>query len=360
MPSHDDITDAYPLTLLQSGMLFHSYADGDTPTYHDISAVRLSGRFDEDALRATLAGVIERSDILRSSFDLTRFSKPMQLVHASVETPLTVEDLRGLDDGEQRRRVAEWTEREKATPFALTRAPLLTLHVHVFADDDFRLNLSFHHAILDGWSLSLVTSQLITGYDARLAGRPDPATAPVTRFRDFLALEQEALASGESAAYWADVLEDTSFTGLPRHEEPALAPVREARVHEVPLPEGLGQKLRAVAAEARVPVKSVMFASHARVLSLLSGRRRVVTGLVANGRPETADGDQVVGLFLNTLPSSSTSPSPAGWNWPAGSTQPRTAPCRTAVTRWRRCSRTCAAPSSSRRSSTTAASAATT
>ncbi|MEV5903054.1 amino acid adenylation domain-containing protein [Streptomyces sp. NBC_00015] len=302
MPSHDDITDAYPLTLLQSGMLFHSYADGDTPTYHDISAVRLSGRFDEDALRATLAGVIERSDILRSSFDLTRFSKPMQLVHASVETPLTVEDLRGLDDGEQRRRVAEWTEREKATPFALTRAPLLTLHVHVFADDDFRLNLSFHHAILDGWSLSLVTSQLITGYDARLAGRPDPATAPVTRFRDFLALEQEALASGESAAYWADVLEDTSFTGLPRHEEPALAPVREARVHEVPLPEGLGQKLRAVAAEARVPVKSVMFASHARVLSLLSGRRRVVTGLVANGRPETADGDQVVGLFLNTLP----------------------------------------------------------
>ncbi|MDQ0582413.1 non-ribosomal peptide synthetase [Streptomyces rishiriensis] len=302
MPSHDDITDAYPLTLLQSGMLFHSYADGDTPTYHDISAIRLSGRFDEDALRATLAGVIERSDILRSSFDLTRFSKPMQLVHASVQTPLTVEDLRGLDDGEQRRRVAEWTEREKATPFAPTRAPLLTLHVHVFADDDFQLNLSFHHAILDGWSLSLVTSQLITGYDARLAGRPDPATAPVTRFRDYLALEQEALASEESAAYWADVLENTSFTGLPRREDPALASVREARVHEVPLPEGLGEKLRAVAAEARVPVKSVMFASHARVLSLLSGRRRVVTGLVGNGRPETADGDQVVGLFLNTLP----------------------------------------------------------
>ncbi|MFH8802242.1 amino acid adenylation domain-containing protein [Streptomyces sp. NPDC017936] len=302
MPSHDDIIDAYPLTLLQSGMLFHSHADGDTPTYHDISAIRLSGRFDEDALRATLAGVVERSDILRSSFDLTRFSKPMQLVHASVETPLTVEDLRGLDEDEQRRRVAEWTEREKATPFVLTRAPLLTLHVHVFADDDFQLNLSFHHAVLDGWSLSLVTSQLITGYDARLAGRPEPATAPVTRFRDYLALEQEALASEESRAYWADVLEDTSFTGLPRREDPALAPVREARVHEVPLPAGLGEKLRAVAAEARVPVKSVMFASHARVLSLLSGRRRVVTGLVANGRPETADGDQVVGLFLNTLP----------------------------------------------------------
>ncbi|MFI2202813.1 amino acid adenylation domain-containing protein [Streptomyces sp. NPDC020192] len=302
MPSHDDITDAYPLTLLQSGMLFHSHADADTPTYHDISAVRLSGRFDEAALRATLAGVIERSDILRSSFDLTRFSTPVQLVHASVRTPLTVEDLRGLDAAEQERRVAAWTEREKATPFVLTRAPLLTVHVHVLADDDFRLSLSFHHAILDGWSLSLVTNQLITGYDARLAGRPDPATAPVTRFRDYLALEQEALASEESRAYWAGLLQDTDFTGLPRRADAGLSAVREARVHDVPLPEGLGERLRAVAAEARVPVKAVMFAAHARVLSLLSGRSRVVTGLVAGGRPETADGDQVVGLFLNTLP----------------------------------------------------------
>ncbi|MEU1335922.1 amino acid adenylation domain-containing protein [Streptomyces sp. NPDC005827] len=309
MPSHDDnaaataeIIDAYPLTLLQSGMLFHSHADGATPTYHDISAIRLAGPFDETALRAALAAVIERSDILRSSFDLTRFSRPMQLVHAAVETPLTVTDLRGLDPAEQERRVAAWTEREKATPFTLTRAPLLTLQVHVLADDDFRLALSFHHAVLDGWSLSLVTSQLITGYDARLAGRPDPATAPATRFRDFLALEQEALASEESRAYWADVLEDTDFTGLPRRADPGLAAVRTARVHEVPLPEGLGERLRAVAAEARVPVKSVMFAAHARVLSLLSGQSRVVTGLVGNGRPETADGDQVVGLFLNTLP----------------------------------------------------------
>ncbi|MFC9843950.1 amino acid adenylation domain-containing protein [Streptomyces sp. NPDC060223] len=302
MPSHDDIIDAYPLTLLQSGMLFHSYADGATPTYHDISSIRLSGRFDEPALRDTLAAVIQRSDILRSGFDLTRFSKPMQLVYAAVETPLTVEDLRGLEEGEQARRVAAWTEKEKATPFVLTRAPLLTLHVHVFGDADFQLNLSFHHAILDGWSLSLVTSQLITGYDARLAGRADEAAAPVTRFRDYLALEQEALASEESRGHWARVLEDTTFTGLPRHHDDALAGVREARVHEVDLPATLGAALRAVAAEAKVPVKSVMFASHARVLSLLSGQRRVVTGLVSNGRPETADGDQVVGLFLNTLP----------------------------------------------------------
>ncbi|MFD4691715.1 amino acid adenylation domain-containing protein [Streptomyces sp. NPDC058463] len=302
MPSYDDITDAYPLTRLQSGMLFHSLLEKDTPTYHDISTIRISGRFDESALREVLAGVIERNDILRSSIDLVSFSTPMQLVHAAVPTPFTVEDLRGLTGAEQLRRSAEWTAAEKSAAFDLSAAPLLRLHVQVLADDAFQLGLSFHHAILDGWSLSLVTSQLLTGYDARLAGEAAPAAAPLTRFRDYLALEQESLADPESRGYWARTLEDTDFTGLPRHDDPGRAAVRTARVHEVPLPADLAHGLRSVAAEAGVPVKAVMFAAHARVLSLLSGRSRVVTGRVSNGRPETADGDQVVGLFLNTLP----------------------------------------------------------
>ncbi|KQV15414.1 MULTISPECIES: non-ribosomal peptide synthetase [unclassified Kitasatospora] len=302
-----DIVDAYPLTRLQSGMLYHSLLDRDTPTYHDISAIRLAGRFDRAALDEVFAGVIARSDMLRSSIDLTNFSEPMQLVHSAVPTPLTVEDLRGLPAEDQRRRAAEWTATEKATAFDLAVAPLLKLHVLVFADDDFQLNLSFHHAILDGWSLSLVTSQLLTGYDARLAGRATEleaggATAPATRFRDYLALEQQALAGQEARDFWARTLSDTEFTGLPRYPDQDLAAERTAQVYEVPLPADLTAGLRAVAARAKVPVKSVMFAAHARVLALLSGSTRVVTGRVSNGRPETADGDQVVGLFLNTLP----------------------------------------------------------
>ncbi|MER5889841.1 amino acid adenylation domain-containing protein [Streptomyces sp. NPDC001941] len=300
--SHGEIVDAYPLTRLQSGMLYHSLLDGRTPTYHDISSIRIAGRFDEEALREVFAGVVARSDVLRSGFDLSNFSAPMQLVHSSVPTPLTVEDLRGLDEREQTERTDRWTAAEKATPFDLSLAPLLKLHVHVLADDAFQLSLSFHHAILDGWSLSLVTSQLLTGYDARLAGRVEEAVEPVTRFRDFLALEQEALTSTAARDFWARTLAGAEFTGLPRLAEEGLASERTARVYEVPLPAGLTAGLRAVAAGARVPVKSVMFAAHARVLSLLSGATRVVTGRVSNGRPETADGDQVVGLFLNTLP----------------------------------------------------------
>ncbi len=154
MPTVGELIDAYPLTRLQSGMLYHSFADRDAPTYHDISSLRIAGPFDEDALREVLERVIADADILRSGFDLATYSRPMQLVYVRVTAPLTVEDLRGLGPDEQAERVDQWRAREKATPFDPAAAPLLRLHVHRFAEDDFQVNLGFHHAILDGWSLS--------------------------------------------------------------------------------------------------------------------------------------------------------------------------------------------------------------
>lgn len=48
-------------------------------------------------------------------------------------------------------------------------------------------------------------------------------------------------------------------------------------------------------------MKSVLLAAHLRVLSFLTGRSDIITGLVVNGRPEQEDGERILGLFLNTL-----------------------------------------------------------
>src|ERR1700687_2938067 len=57
-----------------------------------------------------------------------------------------------------------------------------------------------------------------------------------------------------------------------------------------------------LAGAGAVALKSVCLAAHLRVLQLAAGRADVLTGLVVNGRPETAGGERVRGLFLNTLP----------------------------------------------------------
>lgn len=296
------IEDAYPLTRMQSGMLYHSQVDAGSSTYHDLSSVRISGPCDSEALRQVLAELVAGHETLRSALDVTRFSEPMQLVHAAAPAEVSAQDLRGLAEPERTAAVERWRAEEKVRGFELAVPPLLRIHLQRLTDDEFWLNVSFHHAILDGWSLSLFISRLLGGYDRLLAGCVPERTRLETQIRDFVRLERETLGNAAAKAYWHELVADTEPTGLARWLDSGRTPERSARRRQVPLPADATGQVRAVAAAARVSQKAVLYGAHAAVLSRLTGQERVVTGQIVNCRPETSDADRMLGVFLNTLP----------------------------------------------------------
>jgi amino acid adenylation domain-containing protein len=300
------IEDAYPLARLQMGLLFHGELDAGAAFYHDIFGYRLRGELSPAALGAALAELIHRHPVLRTSFDLESFSEPLQLVHAAVAAPLTVIDLRRHGAGSQRRQLAAALAQEKLHGFDRRRAPQLRLLVYWLETDVFQLTLSFHHAILDGWSVASLLAELMQLYAVRLGNvAAAPRPAPVSLFRDFVALEQEALGAAESRRFWAASMAGADFTALPRCAAGPAAPVRPrraVRVETVPIVAAVAAGLQSLASARGVPLKSVLLAAHLRVLSLLGGHGEVVTGLVVNGRLEEADGERALGLFLNTVP----------------------------------------------------------
>src|SRR5688500_2610296 len=136
------LEDAYPLAALQAGMLFHSAYEPDAPTYHDLTTLTLRGRFDRAAFEAALAEVTARHPVLRTSFDLTGFSEPVQLVHRSAVLPLEVSDLTHLTDrAEALTRLREWSEEEKRRPFDWAAPPLARAHVHLLPGGPFTFSL---------------------------------------------------------------------------------------------------------------------------------------------------------------------------------------------------------------------------
>ena len=68
------------------------------------------------------------------------------------------------------------------------------------------------------------------------------------------------------------------------------------------IPAEVSEGLKRAARAASVPVKSLLLAAHLKIMGTLSGQQDVMSGLVTNGRLEVADGERVLGLFLNTLP----------------------------------------------------------
>ncbi|MCX4539171.1 non-ribosomal peptide synthetase [Streptomyces sp. NBC_01565] len=304
----EGLEDAYPMTQLQLGMVFHSdLSDSGTDQYHNAWHYRLRAPFSADAWRAAVAAVCGRHEILRTSFALDGFDEPVQLVHRQTDLPITFEDLRSLSGAERDAAVAARFESETSTPFSWSRPPLVRFHVQRLTDDTFELFVVEHHAILDGWSERSLFVELLTRYGQALPGQTQVASSPdgrlSARFRDFVELERAAIADPDSARFWSESLEGLSFTpvlGTARHGDAAPRPLM-AFSHRV-VPAEIGQAVRRLAERLDVPLRVVLLAAHLRVMSVVGGTNDVVTGAVYNGRAETRDADKCLGLFLNTLP----------------------------------------------------------
>jgi len=299
-----DVEDAYPLTLLQAGMLFHSNYDLAADMYHNIGTYHLKAPLDIEILYETVRQLLARHPVLRTSFDLASFSEPLQLVHRDVAVPLEVDDISHLSPDEQEKALARWEDSEKKRHFDWSCAPLLRFHIHRRSDTTFQFSMTEHHAILDGWSVASVLTELFRDYFSRLYGEVHAMQSPPANlFRKFVSLEREALASEDNQRYWREKLSDATITTLPRwpssYRETAPS---QNHVVEVPVTFAVAEGLRQLARSVSIPLKSVLLAAHIKVMSFISGQPDVVTGLVTHGRPEDLDGERALGLFLNTLP----------------------------------------------------------
>ncbi|HET8845931.1 MAG TPA: amino acid adenylation domain-containing protein, partial [Ktedonobacteraceae bacterium] len=299
----EEVEDAYPLTMLQGGMLFHNEYSPGEGVYHDIFSYHIKLTLDVPALEQAAWALIERHPVLRTAFDLSNYSEPLQLVYRTGVQLLTVEDIQQMEVEQQEKSIRAWITEEKHRGFDWARPPLLRIHIHLRSPHTAQFTLSFHHAIIDGWSDATLLTELFTHYFSLVHGQQLDLAPPVARYRDFVALERAALASPTCQEYWDHMLEGSNFTAIARWPlEEGQKETEGVIVQPVPLEEAVSEGLKQLALSTAVPIKNVLLAAHLRVLSLLSGQEDVTTCVVSGGRPEGQDGERVLGLFINSVP----------------------------------------------------------
>jgi amino acid adenylation domain-containing protein len=294
----EGLEDAYPLTRLMTGMIYQAESNPDYEVY--VTTLHVRAPFDAAALQAAVDELVERHAILRTSFDTARFTQPLQLVHTAAELPVEVMDLRALPEAGRERELRAWIDGELRRRFDWARRPLARLHVHRRSEESFQLTLS--EPFFDGWSVGSLLTELFTRYRAHLDGRPRVEPPLLASMRDFVALELAALASEETRSWWRQAIEGAPAGHLARQPAPPPKPGElPVRRHTVAISRELSDGLERLARDLSVPLKSVLLAAHVKVMSLFSGATDVLTGLLWNGRPEIADGERILGAFLNAL-----------------------------------------------------------
>jgi amino acid adenylation domain-containing protein len=300
----EDVEDAYPLTMMQVGMIYHMELTPEEPVYHNVNSIRLRTPFDLEAFDRAVKAVVARHAALRTSFDVTGFSEPLQLVRQHAELPIDLDDLRHLPTEEADKVISQYMASESNNRFDLSEPPLLRFKVHRLTDDEIQFTLTECHLIFDGWSLHSTLAEIFECYNALLDGKELPNQETIaTSFSDFVLLERQEMASPESRQFWTERLSDCVITHLPEPLSAIAVPASpRVRTHNITISEQVTEGLNDLAQTAGATLKSVLLSAHLKVMSLMTGQTDILTGLTTHGRPDEIDGERVRGLFLNTMP----------------------------------------------------------
>ncbi|HWP44056.1 MAG TPA: amino acid adenylation domain-containing protein, partial [Blastocatellia bacterium] len=301
----DDVEDAYPASRLQEYMLDKYINDGArSGIYHIQQWFHVKDEtLSLDALKKALTIVAQRHPAFRTGFIRREGNRRVQIVKKSVALSIAEEDITHLSDGEQQAYIDSAIDKDILDPFDSDNCdePLFRFKLFLRTERSFEFVMSVHHAIYDGWGNIEFLKELFDLYIALKSEEDAPAEPVTNTYREFIALEQEILASDEAREFWRDHLRNEDHAALPKIDSaddgtsvPDLS---------LDLDGSLAVALQAVAQKNRVSLKTMYLAAYLELIGKLSRKSVATVGIISNGRSERlTDPLRSLGLFWNIVP----------------------------------------------------------
>ncbi|USP13462.1 non-ribosomal peptide synthetase [Vibrio gazogenes] len=281
-----------PLALAQRRIWFLSEMEQSASDAYIINgSFRLKGQLNTDILRQTLDHMVSRHEALRTIF-ITRDGQPFQQI-IPADTGFLLDEI-------------NYDQVDLSEPylphFDLSTGPLVRAELVHVQHHEFVLRVAFHHAIADGWSMSVFIREVGTLYAALCQGQSNPLPPLPIQFADY-AHWQQSLAESvipRQRDYWVGQLKDAPEylalkTDFPR---PSVQDHAGASVNFT-LDRTLTAALKALGQRHDTTLFMTLFASWATLMSRLASQDDVVIGAPVAGR-NRAELEGLIGMFVNT------------------------------------------------------------
>ena len=207
-----EIEDIYPVSPLQQGILFETlYAPG-SGAYVVQLCVELEGELEVEALRQAFQVVVARYDILRSTFAWEGLEEPLHVVRTEIELPLVIKDWRDKSEAEQANERAAYLQTDRASEFDLSSGPLQRVCLINKGASRYDLIWSYHHIVMDGWSLPILLKEIFELY-GRLRNGERVGLERRRSFKEYISwLRQRDMTAAEK--FWRDTLKGNNGSTL--------------------------------------------------------------------------------------------------------------------------------------------------
>ncbi|MFV0421643.1 thioester reductase domain-containing protein [Oleidesulfovibrio sp.] len=298
-----EITDIFAPTPLQQGMIFHTIQAPESSEYVQQYSLHGQGSMDAHICRQAWEIVVQRHPALRTSFHWEGLEKPYQVVQAQVKLPFIHESIAHLNDEEQMQLLSRFLLDDSSKGFSLTKAPLIRIALHDLSKERFRMTMTLHHIIADGWSIGIALSEFITAYEQLVQGKrvESPCAPSLKAYARYVNTKPKEA----SLKWWAERL-DKATPCLPlasRRKKRSANISSSFAVQSIVLSAKATEAVTRSASRAGVTLNTFFLGAWALVLARFCGKKTILTGVTVASRPACVPGiEETFGLLLNVLP----------------------------------------------------------
>ena len=299
-----NIESFYPLSPMQQGMLFHGLLDPGSRAYFEQMSCTLRGDMDVGSFERAWQSVVDRHGVLRTSFFHEGIKEPVQVVHGAVRMRVETLDWRGIPADRLPEALENFTKQDRERGFRVSEPPLMRLTLIRTGEDVHRFIWSYHHLLLDGWSVPIVLKEVMHSYETFRQGR-EVRLPPSRQYRDYILwLRKQDMSRAET--FWRECLKgfvEPTRVGADLSHGAGEAGEELFAEEEVWLDDRTSATLKSFSRRNGLTPNTLIQGALALLLSRYTGEGDVLFGVTVSGRPPRLEGSEsMVGLFINTLP----------------------------------------------------------
>ncbi|NGY63130.1 amino acid adenylation domain-containing protein [Lentzea sp. NEAU-D13] len=292
-----------PLSAQQHQIWFLNHLSPEALAYNTQFSLLLTGDIDVLVLNAALTHIVQRHEILRTTFH-EGADGPHQTVHSGWQVAVDVVDLRGVEDS------AAAVHRDMTslmtTPFVVSELPLVRWRLYRLGDSSWNLFQVEHHFVHDGWSASLFLREIRDTYRAIAAGDTPGAAELRVQYRDYARWYhrwRETADYRQQKEYWLGKLAGCPQVGVTFDTDrprPAAQSFAGDRV-QIEVPTGLLTRVDELCQARGVTRFAVFLSAFAAQVWHHTGETDMVIGSALSNRRQ-AETAGLLGMFVNALP----------------------------------------------------------
>lgn len=292
----------YFLSPMQEGMLFHYLENRSSLIYFEQMVYQINGQLDFALFEQAFIHLVDRYDILRTIFVYEKVQKSLQVVLKKRTTGIYYQDISYLSEDEKERITQDFRMKDRTRGFDLSKDIPVRISIIKTSQQSYLMIFSFHHIILDGWSMGIVYMDLIQIYQALLA-KKTVSLPPVNQYKTYINWIT-AQNMTEGLEYWQKYLDgyDRSAT-LPKNFAKKSGHEITRAIYQFVIDEKRTEEIITFARANSVTQNLVFQALWGILLCKYNHTSDVVFGVIISGRPpELDDIERMAGLFLNNVP----------------------------------------------------------